>query len=130
MPLSRARNARQSVVILTTTLPGLPANADLAQILRADVLQRGTQRLTGFGGINNQASNAANTLKSINIKPATLGGLRGILATPLTASARRELGFSGPTLIAGRGSKLYVVASTLPRSTAGYAAVLRSLQLR
>jgi len=46
------------------------------------------------------------------------------------AQARRELGFDGPTLIAGRGPKLYIMSSSVPRTTAGYATILRSLQLR
>jgi hypothetical protein len=129
-PVTRGRNSRQAVVIIATTVPGLPANVDLGRLLQADVLQNQTQRIGSWGGINNQASNAQNVMRSISFRPATLGGLRGIVATPLNPTARRELGFEGPTLIAGRGSKLYIVASSLPRNTAGYSAILRSLQLR
>jgi hypothetical protein len=115
---------------MSTAIPGLPQSLDLGQIIQADALNQGSQRIGAWGGINNQVSNAQKAMQTISIRPATLGGIRGILATPRTTQARRELGFDGPTLIAGRGSKLYIMASTVPRNAAGYTTILNTLQLR
>jgi hypothetical protein len=130
VPVSQRRGKTQSVFVMSTAIPGLPQSLDLGQIIQADALNQGSQRIGAWGGINNQVSNAQKAMQTISIRPATLGGIRGILATPRTTQARRELGFDGPTLIAGRGSKLYIMASTVPRNAAGYTTILNTLQLR
>ena len=87
---------------------------------------------SGFNRLNQRMRNNgrggrfSTVLNQSNITSAQLGGLRGIKITPRAAVN----GLNMPISIVGRGSKLYMMASSLSSANNGYKLAVNSFQPR
>jgi hypothetical protein len=117
------------VTLMTMNLPNLPPGTDIGNILRSGNLKNAINQAGSRGPINNQLSNVLNNLST---RPATLGGLRGVAVTPRTvAGTGMPRNMNMQTLLAGRGSKLYMLIGGYEgRPPAGYSSLVRSFQPR
>jgi hypothetical protein len=117
------------VMVMTMNLPNLPVGTDIGTMLRSGNLQNVISRANSRGPINNRLSNALNNISS---RPATLGGLRGVALTPKTmVGSGMPQGAQMQALVAGRGSKVYILMGQSPgRPPAGYTQLVRSFQPR
>jgi hypothetical protein len=117
------------VMLMTMNLPNLPAGTDIGRMLRSGNLQNALSQAGTRGPINNQLSN---TLNNLSTRPATLGGLRGVAVTPKsTAGMGIPRNTRLQTIVAGRGSKLYMLIGGYEnRPPAGYSRLVQSFQPR
>ena len=124
---------RGGIVMVSLSFPDMPPGFDMSMIFNPRYFQRGgASGRSRSGRVMSRTSNPMTAgLGMGDVRPATLGGLRGMSITPQTAQGARQLGFRGTLTMTGRGNKLYMMAMEgLSRRTPGVSTVLNSYRPR
>lgn len=125
---------RGGIVLVSMSFPDMPAGFDMGMMFSprfmGNTARRGGRSRTGQ--VMARSSNPMTAgLGMGDVRPATLGGLRGISITPQTAQGARQLGFRGTLTMTGRGNKIYMMAMEgLSRRTPGVSTVVNSYRPR
>lgn len=131
MDMIVAPDQKSLVMVMKTDIPNLPQGADIGTLMRSGKMDQIFQSARGAGPINSQMDSLMGSIRS---RPATVGGLRGIVMTSKMPTAGMPASMRNTktqTYMAGRGNTLYVVVGAYDgRPSKGYSSVLNSLRLR